>query len=270
MKPSLLKTIEKTGLTAVTAAGDIFYHTHSVHILKHKSHLEDIVTQTDLDMERVIINTIKTVFPNHGFNSEEAGQINPDAKYIWIIDPLDGTKSLKRGIPLISTSLACQHQGQTVFAVVAIHTWNLTVHALKNHGAYFNGQKTQVSPTNDLKNAFIYAELPTPWAKQPTPPDRLNANLEIFNRLTHSCYRIRAFGSGPIGLALTAIGAFDAYINLYQASDPGDIEPGKFLVEEAGGQTSDTQGEPYTGQKLTNLLASNGHLHPQLLRVLNS
>lgn len=269
MKPLFLKTIEQVGLAAVEKAGEIFRHSHSIHILKHKSHIQDIVTQTDLDMEQAILNTIKSTFPNHGFNSEEAGQINPTADYIWVIDPLDGTKNLKRGIPLISTSIACQYQGQTIFAAVAIHTWNLTIHALKNHGTYLNGQKAQVSSANSLKNAFIYAELPTPWAKQPTPPDRLNANLEIFNHLTHSCYRIRAFGSGPIGLSLTAIGAFDAYVNLYQASDPGDIEPGKFLVEEAGGQTSDTQGQPYTGQKLTDLLASNGKIHQQLLKVLN-
>lgn len=270
MKSSLLKTIEQTGLAAVKKAGEIFHHSHSIHILKHKSHVQDIVTQADLDMEQAILNTIKSIFPTHGFNSEEAGLINAVADFLWIIDPLDGTKNLNRGIPLISTSLCCRYQNQTVFAAVAVHTWNLTVHALKNHGTYLNGQKAQVSSTNILKNAFIYAELPTPWAKRPTPKEQLDYNLKLFNILTRNCYRIRAFGSGPIGLALTAIGAFDAYINFYQASDPGDIEPGKFLVEEAHGQASDITGQPYTGQVVTNLLASNGRLHPQLLKILNS
>ena len=257
------------GLTAAKQAGDIFHHSHGAHIVKHKSHSQDIVTNTDLAMEKVILQTIQDKFPHHGFDSEEAGKINSQADYIWIIDPLDGTKNLKRGIPLISTSLSCQYQEQTVFAAVAIHTWNMTVHALKGKGTYLNGQPTQVSSINSLKNAFIYAELPTPWAKRPTPKEQLDHNLKLFNILTRNCYRIRAFGSGPIGLALTAIGAFDAYVNFYQASDPGDIEPGKFLVEEAHGQTSDITGQPYTGQKITDLLASNGHLHDQLLKIIN-
>lgn len=270
MKLPSLKTINQVGIVAVEKAGKVFNHSHSFHILKHKSHIQDVVTTVDLDMEQAIIATIKSTFPTHGFNSEEAGQINPNADYIWIIDPLDGTKNLKRGIPLISTSLACQHQGQIVFAAVAIHTWNLTIHGIKNKGVYRNGQPARVSDTTGLKNAFIYAELPTPWAKKPTPKDRITHNLDLLKKLTFACYRIRVLGSGPIGLALTSIGAFDAYVNLYQASDPGDIEPGRFLVEEASGQTSDTKGQPYTNRSITNLLASNGHLHQQLLTTLNS
>jgi myo-inositol-1(or 4)-monophosphatase len=263
-------TIETIGLAAVKQAGEIFHQSHSAHIVKHKSHREDIVTDTDLAMEKVILKTIQDKFPHHGFDSEEAGKINPQADFIWVIDPLDGTKNLHRGISLISTSLSCRYQGKTLFAAVGIHTWALTIHGTQGRGVYRNGAPAHVSDTDKLQNAFIYAELPTPWAKKPTPEDRLNHNLELFNKLSRSCYRIRAFGSGPIGLSLTAIGAFDAYINLYQASDPGDIEPGKFLVEQAGGQTSDITGQPYTGQKTTNLLASNGRLHSQLLQILNS
>ena len=269
MKASFLTTIEQTGLQAIKAAAAKFNQHNPVQVIKSKSHQEDIVTSTDIAMETTILDIIKTKFPNHGFDTEEAGQINPQADYIWVIDPLDGTKNLKRGIPLISTSLSCRHQDKTLFAAVSIHTWSLTIHGTKGGGVYRNGEPVHVSNTNKLENAFIYAELPTPWAKKPTPEDRLNYNLELFNKLSRSCYRVRAFGSGPIGLALTAIGAFDAYINLYQANDPGDIEPGKFLIEEAGGTTSDITGKPYSNLDNTNLLASNSHLHPQLLHIIN-
>src|SRR3989344_2516084 len=119
MTSFFLKTIEKTGLAASKAAGEIFNHSHSVHILKHKSHLEDIVTTTDISMETAILDIIKAKFPDHGFDSEEVGQINLGADYIWVIDPLDGTKNLKRCIPLISTSLSCKYQNKTIFAAVS-------------------------------------------------------------------------------------------------------------------------------------------------------
>lgn len=270
MEESQLRLIEKTGLGAIKEASEVFqrYKGFKPKVVRQKSDSEDITTDVDLHIEKAITEAIKAKFPEHGFDTEEAGQFNKEAEFIWVIDPLDGTKNFYRGIPILATAISCKRKSQTLFAAIAIHYSDILIHGTRGKGVFRNGRAVRVSDTPHLNDSYVYTLTPTPWAKYPPSTEKISENLKIFNDLTYTCYRVRNFGSASIGLALTAIGAFDAVINLYGRGGIGDAEAGLFLVEEAGGKVSNFSGDPWTS-KDEFYIASNGKLHDELLKVLN-
>ena len=78
----------------------------------------DIQTKTDLAVEEFVISRLLEAFPEHGALSEESGERNADAEYVWVLDPIDGTRHFTSGIPLYSISLALRHRDQFVLGVV--------------------------------------------------------------------------------------------------------------------------------------------------------
>ncbi|MDO8503108.1 MAG: inositol monophosphatase [bacterium] len=270
MEESQLRLIEETGLGAIRKASEVLkrYQDLEPKVVRQKSDNKDITTDVDLHIEKAITEAIKAKFPEHGFNAEEAGQFNKEAEFIWVIDPLDGTKNFYRGIPILATAISCKRKSQTLFAAIAIHYSNILIHGTRGKGVFRNGRAVRVSDTQRLSDSFVYTLNPTPWAKHPPSTERISENLKIFNKLTYACYRVRNFGSASIGLALTASGAFDAVVNLYGRGGIGDTEAGLFLVEEAGGRVSNLSGDPWTS-KDEFYVASNGKLHDELLKVLN-
>ncbi|MGH8454287.1 MAG: inositol monophosphatase family protein, partial [Nevskiales bacterium] len=75
------------------------------------------VTQADIESEQVIRDTLARIFPSHGFYGEELGRSSTGAEYVWLIDPIDGTKSFVRGYPMFSTQIALMHRGELVLGV---------------------------------------------------------------------------------------------------------------------------------------------------------
>lgn len=270
MEESQLRLIEETGLRAIEKACKVFqrYKGFKPKVVGQKSDSKDITTDVDLHIEEAITETIKAKFPEHGFDAEEAGQSNKGAEFIWVIDPLDGTKNFYRGIPILATAISCKRKGQTLFAAIAIHYSDFLIHGTRGKGVLRNGRAVRVSDTERLSDSFVYTLTPTPWAKYPPSTEKISENLKIFSKLTYACYRVRNFGSASIGLALTASGAFDAVVNLYGRGGIGDTEAGLFLVEEAGGKVSNLSGNRWT-TKDEFYVASNGKLHDELLKVLN-
>lgn len=270
MEGSQIELIEGTGLKAIKEASEVLkrYQDLKPKVVRQKSDSRDITTDVDLHIEKAIIATIKAKFPEHGFDAEETGQFNKEAEFIWVIDPLDGTKNFYRGIPILATAISCKRKGQTVFAAIAIHYLDILIHGVRGKGVLRSGRAVRVSDTERLSDSFIYTLTPTPWAKYPPSTQKISENLKIFSKLTYACYRVRNFGSASIGLALTACGAFDAVVNLYGRGGIGDTEAGLFLLEEAGGKVSNLSGNRWT-TKDEFYVASNGKLHDELVKVLN-
>jgi len=196
----------------------------------------DFVTEVDRKAEALIIEALSKTYPDHGFLGEESGSTNPDAEYVWIIDPLDGTTNFIRGIPHYSVSIACLHKGQLLHAVVHDPIKRETFSASRGKGAYVNGRRMRVSKIRGLEGALLGTGIPFSNRKEEAIPPYM-ATLEAFLPKTAG---VRRAGSAALDLAYVAAGRFDAFWEV--GLSKWDMAGGALLVTEAGGLISDFKG----------------------------
>ena len=264
-----LKVAQNLAINVAKQAGKILLDKlEKVEIVKFKDR-QDIATNLDYEVEKIIIGAIRKKFPEHNILSEEIGNINKNKKsdYLWIIDPIDGTKYYIRGIPLFTISIALQYKNEIVFGLVYNPSTKEMFYAQKNKGAYLNDKKIRVSDKENLKDAFIYAELPN----FSIPHDKFNKYSKMLTNLNLNSYRVRAFGSGSLGLCYVSTGAFEAYVNLGSPTAIYDLAAGLVILKEAGGKITDFKNDSIklNEQKSSLLiLASNGKVHNDILGLL--
>lgn len=116
---------------------------------------ESPVTQADRESERAIKQVLKTAYPEHGYWGEEEGTENPEHEFLWLIDPIDGTKSFVRGHPFYSTQIALCHRGQLVLGVSSAPHYGEVAWARQDGGAYLNGARIHVSAVTQVSRAHI-------------------------------------------------------------------------------------------------------------------
>ena len=123
--------------------------------------LGDYVTEVDKECERVILETLKTAYPDHAFLGEESGESGKkDAEYTWVIDPLDGTTNFIHGIPQFAVSIALLKNGQPLHAVVYHAMANELFTATKGKGAYLDSRRIRVSGCNSMQDALLATGFP--------------------------------------------------------------------------------------------------------------
>lgn len=228
--------------------------------IHEKEHAINLVTEADLQSEKVVIHTIKQAYPTHQILSEEAGlhprQHHP---YKWIIDPLDGTTNFAHGFPMYNVSIGVEHEGTRLIGVVYDPTRKELFVGQQGKGATLNGTPIHVSSTPKLGEALLV----TGFAYDVhAAPDN---NLKEFCQLTLHARGIRRTGSAAIDLCYIACGRFDGFWEL--KLHPWDTAAGTLIVEEAGGTVTDYKGQPFSiyGKEI---VASNGLIHEEMRRVL--
>jgi histidinol-phosphatase len=214
------------------------------------------VTEADERAEEVIRDTLQRAFPGYGFYGEETGQHAMGAESIWLVDPIDGTKSFVREQPFFSTQIALLRAGRLVLGVSSASVYDELAWAEEGGGAFLNGQPVRVSTIGELPEAFIS----TGNIKSLTEGPR----WQRFGALARDCGRIRGYGDF-VHYHLLARGALDVVIE----TDINilDIAALTVLTREAGGTFTDLEGEP-VGLKTNSVLATNGVLHPAVLGAL--
>ena len=202
-------------------------------ILKRKKN-GDLVTTGDHDVEEYVRKELKEQFPDHGLDFEEMGQKNPTAEYVWILDPIDGTKYYAKGIPLYTVSLALTQRGEEspILGVVYNPEFERMYCAASGSGATLNGQNISCHSEVGLEEASICMEIPN----RDSTRDELHWALEKMSVLIEQAYRVRIIGVGSLGLCFCASGGFDAYVNLGSMWKRHDIAAGQVIVQEAGGE----------------------------------
>ena len=113
------------------------------------------VTQADVECEEAIAAIILEQFPEHGFYGEETGQTQADADYLWLVDPIDGTKGFVRQYPFFSTQIALMHKGEIVLGVSSGTMMDELAWAEKGAGAFLNGKRLAVSDISDPDRAAL-------------------------------------------------------------------------------------------------------------------
>ena len=116
--------------------------------VEKKGH-QDFVTQIDREAEAVIIDTLKTAYPDHGIVAEESGEAD-GGDYVWVIDPLDGTTNFVHGYPQFAVSIALRVKGVLDQAVIYDPTRDELFTASRGTGAQLDGHKIRVSTTAQI------------------------------------------------------------------------------------------------------------------------
>lgn len=214
------------------------------------------VTVADVETEQAIKQVLQQAFPEHGFYGEETGKSRPDAEYIWLVDPIDGTKSFVRRYPFFSTQIALMRGEDFVLGVSNAPLFNELAYAEVGGGAFLNDQPVQVSAINQYNAATLSLGNIQSLASD----DRWRA----LGQLVPQFNRTRGFGDF-YHYHLLAAGKIDLVIE----SDVNilDVAALAVIVQEAGGQVSDLNGKSLT-LNTTSMLASNGRFHEPVLQAL--
>lgn len=227
--------------------------------VESKQGMQNLVTEFDKKAEKRIIGTIFDHFPKHAILAEESGE-QGKSEVTWIIDPLDGTVNFARSIPVFAVSIAAAVDHQIVCGVVYQPMTHELFVAEKGHGAYLNGKRISVSSRADMMQSIMATGFPYDVDKNP-----LHC-IEKFAQLQAQGIPIRRLGSAAIDMAYLAAGRFDAFWEV--GLHPWDMAAGKLLVEEAGGKVTHWDGSPHQIYGYHTILASNGLLHPQMIKHL--
>lgn len=227
----------------------------------HHKGAVDLVTEFDLRAERLLVEGILTAFPQDAIMAEEGGVYN-HGNGCWLIDPLDGTTNFAHGVPIFSISIAYLQDEHTHFGVIYDPMRDECFHAIKGQGAWLGNEKLCVSNIAGLNESLLVTGFPYDL--------RSNAdnNLEQFNTLALRSHGVRRLGSAAIDLAYVAAGRLEGFWEL--RSHPWDIGAGVLMVCEAGGKASRVDGGEIAYNGLTSVVASNGHIHDELLAALQS
>ena len=219
----------------------------------------DLVTEVDRAAESLIYARLHRAFPRVGFLGEEQGRRGDDAADRWIVDPLDGTNNFVHGLPLFGVSIGLEQRGALVVGVIYDPMRRELFVSMKGRGAFLNRRRIHVSPTRSLAHSLLSTGFPTNFLKHDQP------YLGWFQALQRRSHGVRRLGSTVLSLAAVAAGRLEGFYE--RDLWPWDMAAGILLVQEAGGRVSNVAGRApilEAGQ----LVASNGHIHSQLLRVL--
>jgi histidinol-phosphatase len=215
------------------------------------------VTEADVRAEETIHNLLRARFPSYGFFGEESGRHAMDAENIWLVDPLDGTKSFVREAPFFSTQIALMRAGELILGVSSASVYGEIAWAEVGGGAYLDGKPVHTSAVAQISDAFIstgnvgaLAASSAAWAR--------------FGKLVGRVGRVRGYGDF-VHYHLLARGALDVVIE----SDVNilDIAAVTVIVREAGGVFTDLAGGP-VGLETTSVLATNARLHAPVLAAM--
>ena len=216
------------------------------------------VTDVDVAAEAAIKKILRRKFHGHGFYGEESGKDRADAEYVWLVDPIDGTKGFVRGYPIFSVQIALMHKGELVLGVSHAPCWGKgeTLHAVKGGGAWRGPSRLRVSDVSRLDKATLSTGNLATLADSP--------GWARLGELIPKLHRIRGYGDF-LHYHYLAAGKIDAVIE----SDVGilDVAALAVIVREAGGTFTDLSGAP-VGLGTRSVLATNGNLHDTLRKAL--
>ena len=230
------------------------------HDIVHKGRV-NLVTEADPASEAAIRALLTERAPEIPIMAEEteASHDLPRDQTLWLIDPLDGTTSFAHGFPMFAVSVACLSGGRPLVGVVYAPLLNECFTAVRGGGAFLNGRPIHVSTVREPVAALVATGFP--YERM----DCLETLLRRLSRVLTTFQDVRRGGSAALDLSYVACGRLDGY---YETRlKPWDSAAGWLMVLEAGGRVTGMDGGEYS-PFLPHLLATNGALHEELLRLM--
>ncbi|MFN8610967.1 MAG: inositol monophosphatase family protein [Vulcanimicrobiota bacterium] len=247
-----------TAIKAAQAAGLIIRQRFGSQLqVRHKGRI-DLVTEVDLACENELRRVILTDWPEHAILGEEGGA-QGHSNALWIVDPLDGTRSFAHGYPFVCVSVALEIDGRVEVGVVYDPIRDELFHAVRGGGAFLNGQTITVSATDSLEQALLVTGFPYHLAEFDS-----TAFFAMFRDFVVSSGGIRRDGSAALDFCYIASGRLDGYWEFFL--NPWDAAAGALIAQEAGARLTNLGGGDYD-IRVAELLVSNGLIHEAMLAV---
>ena len=224
----------------------------------------ELLTESDLASEKLIIDRIKTFQPRHAILAEESGEIKSadrvghQSEWKWIIDPLDGTTNYAHGYPCFCVSIALEHNSVLELGVIYDPMRDEMFTAERGQGAALNGKRIRVSQIDNLNRALLCTGFPYDVRER-------SEFARHFANFIMNAQAVRRDGAAAIDLAYVACGRFEGFWE--EGLKSWDVAAGVLMIEEAGGRVSNYDGTPFSVYHPP-ILASNGLVHEQMMRVL--
>ncbi|MFQ5637323.1 MAG: inositol monophosphatase family protein [bacterium] len=218
----------------------------------------DFVTHVDHLSEAAILDFIRKRHPDHSILAEESGGPQQQDGYLWIVDPLDGTKNYIHQFPMFAVSVALMHAGELQVGAIIDPVRDELFYAEKGRGAFLNGQPIRVSQTRDISLCLLATGFPF-RAKHLTKP-----YFDAFKQLFHRVSDLRRAGAAALDLAYVACGRVDGFWEV--TLNAWDIAAGALLIQEAGGRVTDIWGGA-DHIRTGHIVASNGPIHDFITQV---
>jgi myo-inositol-1(or 4)-monophosphatase len=249
----------EAAITAARAAGQLLLERlGTTYQVSHKGPA-DLVTEIDHQAQDLIASKLQEAFPTYGLIGEEGNEPVLSDGPRWIVDPLDGTVNYVRGYPFFAVSIALERDGELAVGVVYNPILDELFVAEKGKGASLNGSPIQVSSTTRLEESVLASGFPYEvWIND-------DDNSREWRRFLKRALSMRCDGCAALDLCHVAMGRLDGHWELELG--PWDMAAGALVVQEAGGSVTQVTGEPFSPYG-RGVLASNGHLHAEMLAVL--
>jgi myo-inositol-1(or 4)-monophosphatase len=228
-------------MDAVSAACAEIRAGRSVPVRVNTKGDRDLVSEVDLAVERTVREFLARRTPQIGFLGEEEGSVDRSADPFWVLDPIDGTVNFVRGLPMCAVALALVHRGRPVLGVIDLPFLDQRYSAVAGGGAYRNGARLAVRPTEALSLAVVALG---DFAVGADSPSKNRLRFEVATAAAAVALRVRMLGSAAIDLAWLAEGSLDASIVL--SNKPWDVAAGVVIAREAGARVVDVDGSDHT------------------------
>jgi len=280
--PKSTQNLLEFAIKTAKKAGKIVMKNFEKPVVQEPKGIRDVVTKYDRASEEFIVGEIKKHFPDHEILGEEGGlrhitkqknaknsdknfkhnsAIKHKDSYLWLVDPIDGTKNFARKLPMFAVSIGLYKNGEPLMGVVYNPYMKDLFYAEKGKGAYRENLVTKKHRIHVTKTKRIVDAV---FATGFHPEDAY-LNLPIFADITYKSFATRRTGSAAIDICFTACGIFDGFWEYHLK--PWDIAAGNLILQEAGGKFTNFDGTKLDF-KQEKYLCSNGVLHKTLIKEI--
>jgi len=217
----------------------------------------NLVTAADLASERAIHAILGDEYPDHSILSEETATTARSEGWMWVVDPLDGTRNYLSAIPMFCVNIALCHNEEPLLALTFEPVRGEEFSAQRGEGAFLNDRPIRASTKESVMASVLAVDMGY-------DDERAARALSLVGELWPGMQSLRVIGSAALGLAYAACGRFDLFVHhmLY----PWDIAPGILLVREAGGAITDRDGGP-VGIRSEGVIAGAPGAHADFRRL---
>lgn len=224
--------------------------------VRHKGRI-DLVTEVDEAAERILREVLLGEWPEHSVLGEEEGLQGTSTEAVWIVDPIDGTRSFAHGFPWVCVSIALQLHGELEVAVVYNPISDELFEATRGGGARMNGIPLKVSSTPTLEQALLATGFPYQLREIDNRP-----LFDLFRELVVNSGGIRRAGSAAMDLVSVACGRLDGYWEFFLK--PWDAAGGVLIAREAGALVSNLSGDAFALDR-AEILCCNPHIQAEMI-----
>lgn len=268
MKRGDLQAYHDLAVELVREAGSILLrHFGKVRKIRAKDHPSSVVCEADLASERLIIDRIRSGFPNDTIVAEESGWIRGSSEMSWVIDPLDGTSNFVAGIPWFGAQIGVLRGAHPVAAAMFLPVQGTLYSAAAGRGAFRDGSRLAASRARQLDKTLCAFGFDATAS-----PAQTRRNAALLMRVAVGVRNTRATNS-LVDFCYTVEGRFGGCINLN--CKIWDIVPVSLMLPEAGGRFTDLRGKPIDFvfdegmlARSYQVLGASRVLHSQLLRLV--